>query len=399
MCMLTFFRPGVMPHMGRLENGTTANRDGHGFAVIVGDRIETGYSMNAAAALEAFEKVRKLHPESYAIFHSRYTTDGVTNIDNCHPFVVGGDTRTVLAHNGILPDPARPLKGDPRSDTAILADDLIPSGVFGHLRSKRARRRLARWMTPPGAGSYPNKVAILTVDPAYPKNAYLINAQLGIEKDGVWYSNSGYCSWRDRWGTGAGYTYRPSASASGYARWLSGEITWDQWADEEGVGVGDPWRPVSGSADGDCPHCLKEGTVNTVVGYCRACLHCTECGQQTVACDCYVPRSASSDRWSDWRDDDGDDGYAGARAATEAANAALERLAEEEEEYYVASEPDVEIINVASTNGAVERVAARISGGKRVRTLDALFSAPDDTRPERGKPLPRPTPRQIGFDN
>ncbi|MFE7803032.1 hypothetical protein [Nocardia sp. NPDC057440] len=64
-------------------------------------------------------------------------------MENCHPFVVGGDPRTVLAHNGIL---AHPSSGDPRSDRRIAAEDLLPRRPFGSLDSWAGHERLERWL-------------------------------------------------------------------------------------------------------------------------------------------------------------------------------------------------------------------------------------------------------------
>jgi len=328
--MLTFYRPGVMPNLSHLENGARTNRDGHGFAVIVGDRIERGRGMSADAVIEAFDKVRRAHPESYAIFHSRYTTHGLTNEANCHPFFVAGDSRTVLAHNGILPQGAQPLKGDERSDTRILAEDLIPAGVFGHLTNRRARRRLARWM---GIEKYPNKIAILTVDPRYGRNAYLINEHLGEWKDGIWYSNSGWCDFRTRYGGSYGYywddvTYPRIGAATGrvighprsdnstgpgsagtsptdgaWRAYLRGEISYDDYLTEayriyreESEYSATGW-PSDVNPRGNCPYCGEEGAVNLAVGYCTACLWCVDCESPQGECECYVPGDSAQ-----WRD-------------------------------------------------------------------------------------------------
>src|SRR5262249_475168 len=105
-------------------------------------------------------------------------------IDNCHPFPVGGDPRTVLAHNGILPRGVQPHGGDPRSDTRIAAEAFIPA--FGSLRSRRTRLRLQRWMTPH------NKMVLLTVDRRFKQPAFILNEESGTWSEGIWYSNHGF---------------------------------------------------------------------------------------------------------------------------------------------------------------------------------------------------------------
>ncbi len=97
MCLLTAFTPGAVINREHLLNGAACNPDGYGFALAVDDRIEIGHGMDPYAVVEAFTRVREAHPDTYALFHSRYTTDGTTVVENCHPFFVGGDSRTVLA--------------------------------------------------------------------------------------------------------------------------------------------------------------------------------------------------------------------------------------------------------------------------------------------------------------
>lgn len=360
MCMLTFYRPGVKVNASRLRNGAISNRDGHGFAVVVEGkvpRLEVGHSMNSEAAISAFVRVREKHPESYAIFHSRFTTDGLTNLENCHPFHVGGDSRTVLAHNGILPKEARPVKGEDRSDTRILAESILPRFPFGHLRGKRARKRFTRWML---SEDYPNKVAILTVDPAYPRRAYLFNQSAGLWLDGVWYSNSGCRTAAERFGTSAGYRwtygssfdYRPVTTIGGTHRKESeGSVLWETSAGyrsiggthrKEPVSVSEPeesalWdqymtgeisytqyynlsrgieptAPPSGNY-GSCRLCGGLNTVSLSVGYCISCLMCVDCENKTSKCECWVPSSERA-RWADLvNEDQDDDSTAGAQAA------------------------------------------------------------------------------------
>jgi hypothetical protein len=184
MCLLTFFPAGVMPDTTALRYGTLVNQDGHGFAIVTDNRIIVKHGMDAESMIETFAQQRDRHPDGPALFHSRLGTHGANHLDNCHPFPVGGDSRTVLAHNGILPQAVQPSKQDPRSDTRIAAEDFLPA--FGLLRRRRTRRQLERWMT-----SY-NKMVILTVDRRFDQQAYILNESSGIWDGGIWYSNDGY---------------------------------------------------------------------------------------------------------------------------------------------------------------------------------------------------------------
>ncbi|MFD2422674.1 hypothetical protein [Amycolatopsis pigmentata] len=186
MCLLTFYPEGILLETGALMNGAEFNNDGHGFAIVTQHHIIVWHCMDARLAVDTFARTRTKYPDGPAIFHSRFGTHGSVGLRNCHPFRVGGDARTVLAHNGILPSSVQPAKGDTRCDTRIAAEDFLPGSPFGSLGSRRNRERLARWLGPS------NKLVVLTIDPRYRRNAYILNEESGIWDGGVWYSNSDY---------------------------------------------------------------------------------------------------------------------------------------------------------------------------------------------------------------
>lgn len=185
MCLLTYFPPGATPDPVALSVGASVNPHGHGFAVIAGTRIITGHGMDATAVIDHFTAVRARYPRWAALFHSRYATRGDRSVENCHPFLLGGDARTVLVHNGTLPKRVHPGPYDPRSDTRIAAEEYLPGAPFGSIDTRRGARGLQSWL-----GS--SKLVILTVDPAYRHSAYLFGEQAGRWDGGVWYSNTSY---------------------------------------------------------------------------------------------------------------------------------------------------------------------------------------------------------------
>ncbi|MFX0575086.1 hypothetical protein [Nocardia nepalensis] len=194
MCLLTYFPPGTTPDPVALSIGARANPHGHGFAVIAADRIITGHGMDPTAVIDQFTTVRKRYPRWAALFHSRYATHGVRIVANCHPFRLGKDARTVLAHNGVLPKRVHPGPYDPRSDTRIAAEDYLPNAPFGSIDTHRGARGLASWL-----GT--SKLVILTVDPAYQHSAYLFGEKAGRWENNVWYSNTSYLASSLRWPT------------------------------------------------------------------------------------------------------------------------------------------------------------------------------------------------------
>ena len=266
MCMLSYLPPGVLADEGELWNGAAVNPDGHGWAIVNAYRgqITIRRSMDVDEALESFVKEREINDSGPALFHSRIATSGKVDITGVHPFYVGRDRRTVVAHNGVLFDPG---KQSPKSDTALFAEHILPQ--YRNLDRGRTIRQLERY-----AGSW-NKLAILTVNPARKQHAYLIN-----EEAGYWSGTSGI--WHSTW------DYMP------YTRTTSGKVTWSHgtlWSpddvpaydgecDRRGDGKTSPWP---------CDLCGAYNTVDMFTMVCSMCLSCNECHQASANCQCYTP--------------------------------------------------------------------------------------------------------------
>lgn len=190
MCILSFI-PADVPvdneAIDQLWNGGRNNPDGHGWA-IASDSGEmlVGKSLRLDIALAEFAEMRERYTGP-ALFHSRWATHGSIRHDNCHPFYVGNSDKTVLAHNGILPNSAHPGKGDDRSDTAIMAAEIMPR-QFRRLDKPSVRRALRNY-----CGNR-NKLVILSVDNKYRRNFYIVNEAAGQwdTTTGIWHSNSDY---------------------------------------------------------------------------------------------------------------------------------------------------------------------------------------------------------------
>lgn len=187
MCLLTFIPAGTCPDKKHLENSCSSNPHGFGYAIIKDNQeILIGKSLNAKKLVEEFMMMRKKYPDSDALFHSRYATHGELSVDNCHPFMVGKDKKTVLAHNGILPV-ITPMC-DTRSDTAIFAEDILPLYMRknGGIDNPVVFKSIEEWAT----GS---KLVLLTINPRYKKHSYLFNEKAGHwDNKGIWWSNYGY---------------------------------------------------------------------------------------------------------------------------------------------------------------------------------------------------------------
>lgn len=353
MCLLSFFPPGVQPDSEELSCGASCNPHGFGYAIVIPgeEEILIGKGMDAATLIAEFVKMRAQYPDGPALFHSRYTTHGVTGVDNCHPFVVNGDKRTVVGHNGILParsplgvschpdgeyktfvedqvvwrkdaksgymtkvvtgvkEVRRWIETDDRSDTRILADDILAQ-QFRRLDRNKTRKSLERWL---GGG---NKLVILTTNHFYQRRAYIFNEDLG-EWTGrawssTWHSNSGYMGnvgyrasslsgsrawWDEDWYSetipGAGSWYR-----SGKEGWSAVESRADAEGDNDDPSV---WPTTLGGTRGadlsadlrSIPDCTDCGMCNSIagvivdIGLCVECQQCDMCGLYVTDCECF----------------------------------------------------------------------------------------------------------------
>jgi hypothetical protein len=263
MCMLTYLPAGIQPDTTALANGAAHNDDGHGYAIVTGDRILSSRGMHAATVINEFTAQRHLHPAGPALFHSRFATHGPVTEANIHPFPVGGDPLTVLAHNGVLPRDAHPAYGDPRSDTRIAADNILSREEFRSIEQVRTRRRIEAWL-----GTF-NKLVILTVNPRYPEHGYLLNERAGLWDNNIWYSNHDYLDLHPTntawWGLDDGCLYCGALDAVD---------------PDTGLCLACSACPVCATDQGPCP----PGCTRLLGGTC-----CPDCGEGFDDCTCVMP--------------------------------------------------------------------------------------------------------------
>lgn len=256
MCMLCVIPPNVIPSRDKLVNSALNNPDGFGFAIVIPreDRIHVEHTMNPDTSIQRFLDMRALYPESYAMWHARLATHGSTTVDNCHPFQVGYDNRTYLAHNGILPI-VQP-KGDLRSDTRIFAEDLLPRiGGVSALDNAQVMNLIEDFTT----GS---KVCILTLDPEAKRTCYLIHEEKGnIDEDGVWWSNDSCdLDYSRKWSWSNTTTSMLADEALGYGQYSMVECTGC-------AAIIDSFTIEDGNLDA-CPYCQTCFWCDTVANEC-----------------------------------------------------------------------------------------------------------------------------------
>jgi hypothetical protein len=263
MCILSYFPTGIQPVEDHLINGAIWNKDGHGWAIIHRGDLTIGKSMSPERAIDAFMTERARKPDGPAMFHSRWATHGTVNLDNVHPFYVGRDRRTVLAHNGILSAPALPHAGDHRSDSWKFAETILPK--WGRVDSPFTSQRISRFL-----GGY-NKIVVLTANPTYKHASYIFNAEAGIFlDDGTWHSNHDFA--------------QRQLTVPG----------WGRGDDDEA-----PWLPDEAIVE--CPFCGSRA-IDQELKYCEGCWTCLECFADSSRCMCYLPtkRMLGDDERARW---------------------------------------------------------------------------------------------------
>ena len=277
MCLLVVCKPNAIPKREQLTEGACSNPHGFGFAMVIDGKIFRYRTMSARKAVSKFIHMRQQYPDNYAIWHARYATHGVRNEDNCHPFMVGGDADTVLAHNGVLDTFID--KDDKRSDTRVFAEDILPKlGGVRALDDANLYRLVQGWAT----GS---KIAVLTTNPQAEYQLYLINEKLGHwDDDGVWWSNSSY-----KRSTYYVSDYKPTTTTK--------DVSSDFLTEQEYYAK----LAIEGESDGliiidECPSCQALIDIDMSSEYCQYCDSCMSCYALWRDCMCYTPYSARNKR-------------------------------------------------------------------------------------------------------
>jgi glutamine amidotransferase len=175
MCLLSYYPPGVLPVREHLENGAAINPHGSGYAMPLDGIVIRMRSLAAQPVIDEFMAMRRHYPRVPALFHSRYASATAATLETCHPLRIGHG-RDMVAHNGYLF-----TSPDGRSDTQVLADDILPhwdlddAGDRAELEALMGLSR-AVVITADGRGIVLNENAPGTITLA----------------DGTWHSNTGY---------------------------------------------------------------------------------------------------------------------------------------------------------------------------------------------------------------
>jgi glutamine amidotransferase len=297
MCLLTLIPDYVSPDMDRFKIAAQSNPDGFGFAISTGKKLHIVRSMNFEEVANKFVDARKTM-QGPAIFHFRWTTHGTNTVDNCHPFLLGQDSQTVMGHNGILP--VKMDKDEKRSDTRVFAEDIMPAiGGVSSLDDGEYFNQMAEW----AKGS---KLAFLTVNDDAKYDWYIVNEKDGHWDSDIWWSNSSYKQAPIRYASytgmyGAGFSdWDYGYESTRYSSSWTGSKLVDDYDDEaslvshtptfgECIEIAELYTdPVSTTHNKvTCYLCESQEIVpadeiRTHCGICSACLFC-----QCDSCNCW----------------------------------------------------------------------------------------------------------------
>jgi len=181
MCLLTVFSPDSVVDEKRLINAAENNPDGFGFAILLDGHIARFRSMHFEETAEEFTRLREMYPDTWALFHHRFSTGGGETVANCHPFSWAHDERIAIGHNGVLSIPA----GKRKSDTRIWTESHLANLDPTVLDSTDWWAKTTEWL-----GT--SKAVFLSAHPSTEYGLYILNEELGHWEDGVWWSNRSY---------------------------------------------------------------------------------------------------------------------------------------------------------------------------------------------------------------
>jgi glutamine amidotransferase len=278
--MLCVVPPNVLPSREKLENSALNNPDGFGFAIVIPreNRILVEHTMNADKSINNFLEMRAKYPEGYALWHARYATHGSVDESNCHPFWVGKNKDTILAHNGVLPTLEK--VEDKRSDTRIFAEDILEKiGGAPALDNDQMWNMLEDF----SSGS---KICVLTTDPNAKYQMYLMHADKGnYDTSGVWWSNEGWkLSSYGRYVTSAygyydGFYDFNTKYTQKQPQVIGGQSS--AWSDDSFYS-----RPNSIPCVA-CEALLDIEVLETGTGLCTNCKTCQMCDMNEMSCMCF----------------------------------------------------------------------------------------------------------------
>lgn len=184
MCIAIFKPAGIEVPVDHLKKGWVHNSDGGGFAFVNEGKINIVKGlMNWKDWLETYQEAEFMFPDSPFLIHFRIRSMGDRDEANTHPYELP-DGMGALIHNGTLRGTGAEYGTGP-SDTALFTKKYGKALTFDIVEKEK--------MVLESAIEY-NKIAILYADGRH----QILNESLGMEMNGVWYSNDTFLPWQER---------------------------------------------------------------------------------------------------------------------------------------------------------------------------------------------------------
>lgn len=181
MCVIIDRPAGVPIDEKILKTALNDNPDGWGWMYADNNELVCDWGMDDK---DFFESYAYLPDDVHATLHFRWTTHGLTNVLNCHPFLFNGDEYGVV-HNGVISGVT--IKHKDLSDTYHFANGELSEALmlYGHAYAGPQHKRMRKYLEHM-VGSY-NKLVILRKD----GERMFLNRKAGVTHKGLWLSNSG----------------------------------------------------------------------------------------------------------------------------------------------------------------------------------------------------------------
>tara|TARA_Y100000004_G_C8954040_1_gene429942 strand:- start:2054 stop:2947 length:894 start_codon:yes stop_codon:yes gene_type:complete len=204
MCLAIFKEANKKVYKQQMQNAFDNNDDGAGFAYPSKGKviIEKGFFR-----FEDFWKALKPHMDKPMAIHFRWSTHGLVDETNCHPFRITDDL--AMIHNGVIS--GIDITDKDKSDTRTFVDDYVKPINKGNpmfIYSEYGKRTLKACI-----GS--SKLVFINKK----GNRVIVNEKAGHWTDGVWYSNDSYKQVKVRYSSFTtpyyGRTYGSSCYSSG----------------------------------------------------------------------------------------------------------------------------------------------------------------------------------------
>lgn len=227
MCWIAYLKPNQILKPEYLEQAAKVNKDGYGVMyykegkVISYRTLDLDDFMDELSLLDSYERV----------IHLRATSMGDTTYENAHPFNVGNNT--YMCHNGSIHS-LRSLSCTTSCDSASDTKNLAQLISMCNFTSISDILPLIHQIV----GTYSNKLVFMEPD----GKVTIVNKDLGLEEDGIWYSNTYHVKPTYDYSTQFVFVYGTLKSGHRNNAWLGDStcegqgITCDKWAMIDGPG-------------------------------------------------------------------------------------------------------------------------------------------------------------------